>query len=1026
MFYYGCDSSGSTILDDNNHHHDNLPVENVIVTSNLTDTSSNNSLDFDQLYRSKKPNSSKLSEVKVDGDDIDNDIHNDIHNHNNNHFDFLHNSDELFHQKWLTALEESDIFVEKDRIISFEFHQQCLRLQDFFNRILIEHVDFNSLGINEVKKEFIDQWSYRYLTSFYHIDQYNQQKFDQQFEYFIDNIIDSNSITDCSALASYQSKFDQLLSFYGDYDLWNDKTFDLEFSKHFSFSLSEDSQMAKSFLGGVHQYYQYFQIEDYLTSTDSQDESKYTDIEYKWRSSFFKTLNHFSTVSSHDPIVLNYQDNKNIAQVVGTDMFWSLKDSIVLNKLDNHYLNVQNSHGLLVKDHILSVTDNKSNSFLKTGVDESEKIIQSLFSEGEKTIEVLRKNHATSALQNTKVFFDINHYLTNSTKVSSSVHKLALTSTDHINNVAVIKIKSFYYHQTKDDYPEVSEDVLMHLNSLVSTKDPDVIVLDLTDNFFGHFDQAIKLHELLSYNKQSITKVSYFDSQGHQHEVLEQTPKLYLNKPFVVMVNKNTKGAAELFVDLFSNNNQVLVVGVDNKTYGQGSVFKEILLAGSEQINLSSLSFQVPVKRYLRSDGLSFNCGVRIDLVIYQNVNKYDSFDNCNKVLDNYTSDNTQFNSQSIIPKLTSKNIIRSQIDQDHRNQKKIKDNAFFEVLMIAADYYNILHDNPYGLYKLISSSDNDSLDHNFLSDKNIADQIDSIDLEFDHYTSSLIVSQKPLYQLIFEEHIDLDNNIAGYKTKVCLIETIDNQQNVTNCVDAFSSIDNQSFIISAQKLSNYNYEQIVSDQKEILDQHLINEEIQRLFLSAYGVGLIAGSFTGVTDLSFTLLGGIAGVTVFDAVKDASAGVPAKVNKQIGIPTAAFITSIGSILGSATSIVSIYQLKKRLSFMTNSYFGKIAAVVFLLIGIKFAFFSDQHQIKPGSNDPIARLSAMILDPVSNELGEKLPDLFNYQPVYFNNISEAMLAVNSLRKIFVQRSIAKPSDLSLVCVDIGHCKIYDHD
>jgi len=220
------------------------------------------------------------------------------------------------------------------------------------------------------------------------------------------------------------------------------------------------------------------------------------------------------------------------------------------------------SNSIFAGDSILAVGENKIQltSVKGLGIKQVKKLLRG--PKGSKVfIKILSKNKTD----------------TNSAKVVTIVRDQIIdinttVTLEVIENVGVIKIPSFYSNvgpTKKPDQPilSVSDDVRLKLQQ---AKDSNLegVILDLRDNAGGQLTEAVALSTL--FVSQSPVVQVKMDKEIESLPRQQNQVAFYKN-PLVVLVNKNSASASEVFAALIQDKKRGVVVG-DEHTFGKGSV----------------------------------------------------------------------------------------------------------------------------------------------------------------------------------------------------------------------------------------------------------------------------------------------------------------------------------------------------------------------------------------------------------------------------------------------------------------------
>jgi carboxyl-terminal processing protease len=180
--------------------------------------------------------------------------------------------------------------------------------------------------------------------------------------------------------------------------------------------------------------------------------------------------------------------------------------------------------------------------------------------------------------------------------------------------VAFLTIPSFYF-DFEDRGSRVSEDVAQLLKRL-EKEEVEGLILDLRDNPGGSLSEAQRLTGFFT-GKGPVVQVR--SSNGQVRSLPSGHPRPLYRGPLIVMTNRNSASAAEIFAGALQDYHRAVLIG-SFSTYGKGTVQKTLEIADSmpifsdrERAGWLKLTFQ----KYYRVSGSSVQLrGVVPDLVL--------------------------------------------------------------------------------------------------------------------------------------------------------------------------------------------------------------------------------------------------------------------------------------------------------------------------------------------------------------------------------------------------------------------------
>ncbi|MBU8901300.1 MAG: carboxy terminal-processing peptidase [Victivallales bacterium] len=201
-------------------------------------------------------------------------------------------------------------------------------------------------------------------------------------------------------------------------------------------------------------------------------------------------------------------------------------------------------------------------------------------------------------------------------EASSSMHNIKDES-GKILKIGVIKLSRFYIDfdgamRGDKDFKSSSRDILKILKKLKNEK-VDGVVMDLRSNGGGSLQEAIQLTGLF-IDKGPIVQVR--NSKRRVSIKYDPDDTIHYKGPLLVMTNKLSSSAAEIFTGAIKDYHRGIIVG-DSRTYGKGTVLNVIkldrLLRDYNDFKAGSVKFESEV--FYRINGSSTQeLGVKPDI----------------------------------------------------------------------------------------------------------------------------------------------------------------------------------------------------------------------------------------------------------------------------------------------------------------------------------------------------------------------------------------------------------------------------
>ncbi len=154
---------------------------------------------------------------------------------------------------------------------------------------------------------------------------------------------------------------------------------------------------------------------------------------------------------------------------------------------------------------------------------------------------------------------------------AASKKVLNLSHDGHSYKLGVIEIPAFYldfkaYRNGNPDYNSTTRDVRRLLTELKQEK-VDGIILDLRNNGGGSLQEATELTGLFIEKGPTVL---VRNGNGRVDVLADEDPEVYYDGPLVVLVNRLSASASEIFAGAMQDYHRALIVG--GQTFGKGTV----------------------------------------------------------------------------------------------------------------------------------------------------------------------------------------------------------------------------------------------------------------------------------------------------------------------------------------------------------------------------------------------------------------------------------------------------------------------
>lgn len=197
--------------------------------------------------------------------------------------------------------------------------------------------------------------------------------------------------------------------------------------------------------------------------------------------------------------------------------------------------------------------------------------------------------------------------------------------------VGIIKIPSFYRdfagaQSGAKDFKSTEKDVRKVLASFESQGGVDAVVIDLRNNGGGALSEAIGVSGLF-IKKGPVVQVKELDGTIRAHQ--DENPDLVYSGPLVVICNRLSASASEIFAGVIKDYNRGIIVG-DTTTHGKGTV-QNVMPVTDPRYRLRLFqsrdqgALKLTIQQFYRVNGDSTqNRGVRSDIVLPSQIDHLD------------------------------------------------------------------------------------------------------------------------------------------------------------------------------------------------------------------------------------------------------------------------------------------------------------------------------------------------------------------------------------------------------------------
>lgn len=193
---------------------------------------------------------------------------------------------------------------------------------------------------------------------------------------------------------------------------------------------------------------------------------------------------------------------------------------------------------------------------------------------------------------------------------------------DTVRRMGVVQVPAFYLDYRskmmgKEDYRSTTRDVRRLIKDL-EAEGVDGLIMDLRDNGGGSLQEAAELTGLF-IDRGPVVQVR--STSGHLEVIEDKSGGVAWDGPLVVLVNRFSASASEIFAGAMQDYGRGLVVG--SRTYGKGTVQNLFDLNRLVNTENSLGQLKMTVGKYYRVTGSSTqHRGVEPDIALPSEINK--------------------------------------------------------------------------------------------------------------------------------------------------------------------------------------------------------------------------------------------------------------------------------------------------------------------------------------------------------------------------------------------------------------------
>ncbi len=169
------------------------------------------------------------------------------------------------------------------------------------------------------------------------------------------------------------------------------------------------------------------------------------------------------------------------------------------------------------------------------------------------------------------------------------------------NNIGIITLSNIMGENAVNNFKEILE----------KTNNTKGLIIDLRNNYGGILSNAIEMLDLMLDEKKIVGIESRVNTN---YQIYTETGKSFIDKPIIILINKNTASAAEIFAGALKDNNNAILIG-DN-SFGKNSIQQVIPMSNYTGLILTTDKYILPNGEDIYGTGLEPNIKIKQDTIV--------------------------------------------------------------------------------------------------------------------------------------------------------------------------------------------------------------------------------------------------------------------------------------------------------------------------------------------------------------------------------------------------------------------------
>lgn len=168
------------------------------------------------------------------------------------------------------------------------------------------------------------------------------------------------------------------------------------------------------------------------------------------------------------------------------------------------------------------------------------------------------------------------------------------------DNIGIITLSNIMGEKAIDNFKKIIEE----------TNQTKGLIIDLRNNYGGILENAIEMLNLMLDDKKILSIKSRVNTE---YQIYSEEGKIFINKPIIILMNKNTASAAEIFAGALKDNNNAILIG-DN-SFGKNSIQQVIPMSNYTGLILTTDKYILPNGEDIYQIGLAPDIKIKQDTI---------------------------------------------------------------------------------------------------------------------------------------------------------------------------------------------------------------------------------------------------------------------------------------------------------------------------------------------------------------------------------------------------------------------------